>query len=98
MLNIIRVIITLERKCLFMDNNIPESYRPISAWGYFGYNILFAIPIIGFIMLLVYAFGGTSNINLRNYARSFFCSILFAIIITVIGTVIITALGITVGS
>lgn len=81
-----------------MDNNIPESYRPISAWGYFGYNILFAIPIIGFIMLLVYAFGGTSNINLRNYARSFFCSILFAIIITVIGTVIITALGITVGS
>ena len=48
--------------CL-MNNNIPESYRPISAWGYFGYNLLFSIPIIGFILLLVFALGGTANIN-----------------------------------
>lgn len=26
---------------------IPESYTPISMWGYFGYEILFSIPIIG---------------------------------------------------
>ena len=44
-----------------MDYNIPEKYKPISAWGYFGYNILFAIPILGFIILLVFALGGTSN-------------------------------------
>ena len=24
------------------NNNIPEEYRPISMWGYFGYEILFS--------------------------------------------------------
>lgn len=57
------------------EKNLPEEFKPISAWGYIGYNLLFSIPIIGTIMLFVYAFGGTSKINLRNYARSFFlCS------------------------
>ena len=54
------------------DKNIPYEYEPISMWGYFGYEILFSIPIIGFIVLLVYAFGGTRNINLRNFAGSYF--------------------------
>ena len=36
-------------------NNIPEEYRPISMWGYFGYEILFSIPCVGFILLLVFS-------------------------------------------
>lgn len=64
------------------QNNIPSEYKPISMWGYFGYQILFAIPIIGFILLLVFSFGGTRNINLRNYARSYFC--LFIIVVVAI--------------
>lgn len=63
---------------------IPPEYKPISAWGYFGYNILFSIPLVGFIMLLVYSFGGTSNINLKNYARSFFCGYLIGLIFLII--------------
>lgn len=55
------------------DKNIPFEYKPISMWGYFGYEILFSIPIIGFIFLLVYSLGGTRNINLKNFARSYFC-------------------------
>ncbi|MBS6164075.1 MAG: hypothetical protein KH847_09410, partial [Clostridiales bacterium] len=51
-------------------------------WGYFGYQLLFAIPLIGFILILVFSFGGTRNINLRNYARSTFC--LFIVLVTVI--------------
>lgn len=66
--------------------NIPIEYKPISAWGYFGYNILFAIPIIGFIFLLVFALGGTRNINLKNYARSFFC--IYVIVGIVLGILI----------
>lgn len=55
-----------------MDNsNIPSQYKPISAWGYFGYNILFSIPIVGFICLIIFSFD-SSNINRRSYARSFF--------------------------
>ena len=56
-------------------------------WGYFGYQILFMIPVIGFICLLVFAFGG-SNKNVKNYARSFFCVwILYAIFAVVIALV-----------
>lgn len=67
--------------------NIPSEYKPISMWGYFGYQILFAIPIIGFILLLVFALGGTKNINLRNFARSYFCLFIIAIVIIVLLTI-----------
>ena len=68
----------------YIDDNgkrVPTEYKPIKAWGYFGYNILFAIPLVGFIFLLIYALGGTSNVNLKNYARSFFCVFVLALII-----------------
>lgn len=62
--------------------NIPDEYIPIGVWGYFGYNILFRIPVIGLVLMLVFSFGGTSNINLKNYARSQFCIliIIFAVL------------------
>lgn len=46
-------------------------YRPIGAWSYFWLSILYALPIVGFIFLIIHACGG--NINRRSYARSFFC-------------------------
>lgn len=58
------------------NQNIPEEYKPISMWGYFGYELLFSIPCVGIILLLVFAFGGTKNINLKNFARSYFCFII----------------------
>ncbi len=68
-----------------MNNyNVPEEYRPISMWGYFGYQILFAIPLIGWIFLLVFAFGGTKNINLRNFARSYFCILIIMVLLIII--------------
>lgn len=60
---------------------IPEEYQPISMWGYFGYELLFSIPLVGFILLLVFSFGGTRNKNLRNFARSYFCFLILMIII-----------------
>ena len=62
---------------------IPSSYEPISSWGYVGYQILFSIPIIGFILLVVFALSD-ENINRRNFARSYFCIFILAIIIGVI--------------
>lgn len=67
-----------------MNTNIPEEYKPISAWGYFGYNLLFGIPLVGFIFLCVFALGGTNNINLKNYSRSFFCAFLIGLIIAIV--------------
>lgn len=55
---------------------MEEKYRPLSPWAYFGYSLLFGLPIIGFVFLLVFSFN-SRNINRRNFARSFFCAALF---------------------
>ena len=73
-------------------NNIPESYKPISMWGYFGYQILFNIPLIGFIILLVFAFGGSGNVNVKNFARSQFCVFILFLLLALI-IVAFAALG-----
>lgn len=59
------------------DYNPSLDYKPLGMWAYFGYDILFAIPLVGLIVLIIFACSA-SNVNLRNYARSKFC--LFIII------------------
>lgn len=51
---------------------VPAEYKPITMWGYFGYQILFSIPIIGWIFVIIFAISA-ENINLKNFARSQFC-------------------------
>ena len=65
------------------DVKINNEYKPISMWGYFGYQILFALPIIGIISVICYAIGA-KNINVKNFARSYFCTFIIFIIIAVI--------------
>ena len=65
------------------NNNIPSNYKPLSAWSYFGYQLLFSIPLVGFILLIVFSFSN-DNINRRNFARSYFCSYLILAVIFVI--------------
>ncbi len=72
---------------------IPAEYTPISMWGYFGYELLFSIPIVGFIFLCIYAFGGTANKNLKNFARSYFC--LFIVVLVLV--IILLVLGVGAG-
>lgn len=71
------------------ERNLPARFQPISMWGYFGYQFLFAIPIVGLILAIVWSFS-SENINRRNYARSQFCwliiyLIIFAICVAVAG-------------
>lgn len=74
----------------FKDYSGTEQFRPLSAWAYFGYAILFAIPIIGWICLLIFTFS-TKNYNRRSYARSYWCGFLVALIIT--GIILATGVG-----
>ena len=67
---------------------IPEEYKPIGAWMYFLWNIVFSIPLVGLVLLIVFSCGGTSNINLRNYARSFFCALLVAVVFIILMTIL----------
>ena len=68
-----------------MNNNvnIPEQYRPLSPWAYIGYQLLFGLPLIGIIMVFVFAFNN-ENLNRRNYARSYLCMLAIGIGIAII--------------
>ena len=61
-------------------NNIPDKYQPLSPWTYFWLQILFNIPFVGFVFLIIFSISG-SNINRRNFARSYFCVLLLVAII-----------------
>lgn len=61
-------------------SRLPEKYRPLSAWAYWGLTILFSVPVVGFIFLIIFAFND-SNINRRSFARSYFCVLILAAII-----------------
>jgi hypothetical protein len=76
-------------------NALPEKYKPIGMWAYFGYEILFSIPVIGWIFLLIYSFGNTKNINLRNFARSYFCLVIIVAVLVVIFLIILAAAGLS---
>ena len=62
------------------DHRIPSRYAPLSAWAYFGLSVLYAIPIIGFIFLIIHTFS-SGNINRRSFARSYWCRLLLVLII-----------------
>lgn len=59
---------------------LPSEYRPLGAWSYYGYKLLFSLPIIGFIALIVCALGN-SNINRRSFARSYICAFIIDVIL-----------------
>ncbi len=54
-----------------VPTQIPVEYKPITAWGYVGYYILYQIPIVGFILMLINAFGSNTNVHLKNLSRCY---------------------------
>ncbi len=64
------------------DYTGPEKFRPLSPWAYFGYSILFSIPLVGFIALIVLSFN-SSNVNRRSFARSFWCAYIIAAVLAI---------------
>ncbi|MBQ6265853.1 MAG: zinc ribbon domain-containing protein [Clostridia bacterium] len=74
------------------QQNDSQKYKLLSPRAYVGYNILFSIPVIGFILLLVFCFSD-ENLNRRNYARSFFCSLIIGIFIFILALILSAAFG-----
>jgi hypothetical protein len=64
-------------------NEIPETYRPLSPWAYFGLDILYSIPLVGWIFLIFHAIAA-GNVNKRNFARSFFCVYVVVIVVVIV--------------
>lgn len=78
------------------DKRIPDEYKPISAWGYVGLNILYCIPIVGFVFLIIHTFNG-SNLNRRSYARSFWCAALIAAVLSLLAIALILIIAAVTG-
>lgn len=75
-----------------IEKQLPVSYRPISGWGYFWRAVLYAIPVIGWLFLLINALG-SKNRNGRYFARSYFCGLLIAVIVAVVVLVLDLTIG-----
>ena len=72
--------------------NAPE-VKLLSPWAYFGLKILFAIPLVGFILLIVFSLDN-SHLNRRNFARSYWCDLILGIVVTVLLFILLSASGV----
>ena len=60
-------------------------YEPITTSGFIGIMLLLCIPVIGLILLIVWACGGCRKISKRSFARA---TLILGIIMAVLGLVI----------
>jgi len=82
---------------LYEDCDAPahgSRYEPISTKGYIGISLLACIPIIGLVLLIVWACGGCKKINKRNFARAMLIMMAIALVFSLIlGVVVKSAVG-----
>ncbi len=72
--------------------DLPDHLKPVGAWGYFGLQLLFSIPIVGFVFLIVFSFS-RGNLNRRSFARSYWCAALVGVAIFMIILLFVAVLG-----
>ncbi len=58
---------------------LPDKYKPMGAWGYWAWSIIYSFPIVGFIFVIVNSLRNC-NIARRNHARSFICTYILILI------------------
>ena len=61
-------------------------------WGYFGYQILFSLPVVGWIFVIVLSFA-SPNVNVRNFARSYFIQYIIAFVMSAVMVVLLLVFG-----
>lgn len=71
------------------EMNVPEEYKPISPIGYIGYSILFALPLIGWIFVLVFGLSKNGNKNRKNLAMAYIIIWVITIVLSIIGWVVL---------
>ncbi len=62
-------------------SQLPADLRPLGAWGFLAWGLLFAVPFVGFVAALVCACGATSRMCVKNYARGVLLSWLLAAVL-----------------
>lgn len=62
---------------------IMPGSEPLTVGQYLGMMLLGAIPLVGFIMYLIWAFGSEVNINRKNYSRAVLIMMLIGIALSI---------------
>ncbi len=75
-----------------MAKNYDYGSKSIKPWGYVWLTILYAIPVIGWLVWLINALFAR-NTNVKNYARSFFCAVVLLLIVAVLAVAVAGALN-----
>lgn len=71
-----------------MAKNYDYGSKSIKPWGYVWLNILYFIPVLGWLVWLINALFA-KNTNVKNHARSFFCAVVLVLIVAVIAGAIL---------
>lgn len=66
----------------------PEKVAPLKTWKFIGMFILTGIPLIGFIMILVWSFSSSFNKNTKSFARAILVLWIIGLVLTIIGVII----------
>lgn len=75
-----------------MAKNYDYGSKSIKPWGYVWLNILYAIPVVGWLVWLINALFAR-NTNVKNHARSFFCAVVLLLIVAVLAVAVAGALN-----
>ncbi len=76
-----------------MTEPTPYDTQPMSVKDWLVTLIVLALPLINIVMMLVWAFSGTGNLNRRNYCRA--ALLIFAVILGL--SICVTLLSLLVG-
>ena len=68
-------------------------YAVLSSWGFVGSMLLMSIPVVGFILTIVWASGGVVNLNRRNLARGYLLLMAIGVVIYILVAIAIVAGG-----
>ncbi len=81
-----------EETPVITEADLPEQFKPLSPWAYFALNLLYSVPVVGFIFLIIFSCK-KSNINRRNYTRSFWCAYIILGGILLLALILAAAFG-----
>lgn len=73
------------------DSGSGSPYEVLSSWGFVGSMLLMAIPFVGIIITIVWASGGTVNLNRRNLARGYLILMAIGVVLYVLFAVILVS-------
>ena len=75
-----------------MAKNYDYGSKSITSWGYVRRVILYAIPVLGWLVWLCNALFA-KNTNVKNFARSYFCWVVLIVVLAVIGFAVLGLLS-----